>query len=224
MYNICFFYDNDSIKIFSKQFYSSEDALRWAFIRRLGMSKLFGAIIYKTKHYLDTFLSNQAWRIFKLAAKEDYCIISIQDRPPLISFLEDFKKSDMELVFEDMLGFQMPSQKLILAYTGALKTRGIFTVLAHELGHLAFDYATSLEYESYALRHELEAWEWALKNCKKIGIRPDYIRRIAKDCLQTYMRDSKTKYKKLHGCGMPRKNWIKKYKELTRQHSELKID
>jgi len=222
-YKVCLFYGDDIIRDVAKSFSHHEEALRWVVLKRIKLPTLFGAIIYKRKKYLEHFLTNKGWKIFAFMKEIEQCIITIEGVPPLIAYLDDSKRTERELMFTDMLGCQLTSQKLVLAYTGALRRRGIFAVLLHEIGHAVFEYKTNMSYESFPMRHELEAWQFAIRNCDKVDVRPDYMRRLAKECLNTYIEEH-TRKGHLFGCGMPRKRWWKLYRKLTKGRHELSLD
>lgn len=223
-YKVCLFYDNGKIKDVSRTFPHHEPALVWALGQRRNIPNLFGIIIYRRQKYINYFLTNNGWKMFELMQEMEYCIVTIEGWAPIITQLSQVERSErIEFIFPESIGMQLSTQKLVLTYTGDLGKRAVFAVLLHEIGHAIFDYKTNLSYNSFPLRHELEAWGFALNNCDEIGICPDYIRRIAKECIDTYI-DANTKKKYLKGCGMSRKHWWKRYKLLTKHDHKLSLD
>jgi hypothetical protein len=217
-YKVCLFYNRDKIVEQDKTFAHHEEALEWLVWKRTKMSTLFGAVVYRHKRYLDYFLEHESWKVFKFVEDLDRWVIIIQGRPPLISYIENFKKNDMSLVFEDSLGFQISELKLVLVYTGGLPRRTAIAYILHEIGHAVFELRTRLTYDSFTLRHELEGWEFAVRNAEAAGLDPVYVRRIAKECLDTYLEDG------CKGTGMPKRNWWCRYKKLTKQSHKLGIE
>jgi hypothetical protein len=215
---VCLFYQHDVIQEVQQTFAHHEEALRWVVLSRVGLPSMFGAIIYKRKKYLNYFLTNSGWKVFEFMDRIRWCIIAIEGMPPLISYADDFKQNEKDLIFEDKLGFQFPRMKLVLVYTGGLGKQGIFAYILHETGHTVFDYKTKLSYESYTLRHELAAWEFVKDNASKVGLTPTYVACLAKDCLDTYLEDG------MRGTGMPKKIWTKRYNSLIKEATELKIE
>ena len=219
-YKICLFYDKNKIVEQDKIFPHHEEALRWLVWKRIQMPTIFGAVIFKYKRYLDYFLAHESWKIFKFAESIERCIVAIEGLPPLISYIDDFENNEMDLMLSDRLGFQLKDMKMVLVYTGNHKRRAAIAYILHEIGHCVFDMETNLGYDSFTLRHELEAWQFAVANAESADIDIDYVRMLAKECLETYI-DSK---KSIRGTGMPRKNWWAKYKALTKQQNPKKIE
>lgn len=221
IYKICIFYDHNAFEEVSQTFSDPETALRWIVLKRIELSTLFGAIVFRKKKYLNYFLTNESWKVLEFADELGWCIISIENPPPLITYVEDFKKNERDLIFDNKIGFQFPNMKLILLYTGSMGKQGIFSCVLHELGHTCFDYRSKLPYESFILRHELEAWEFAKEHAGKVGISKKYIACLSKDCLDTYLSDDN---KKLKGFGMPKKSWWRRYNQLIKEAKKLKIE
>ena len=221
IYKICLFYDHDTFEEVSQTFPDPETALRWVVLKRIELSNMFGAIIFRKKKYLNYFLTNESWKVLEFADELEWCIVSIESPPPLITYVEDFKHNEKDLIFDDKIGFQFSKMKLVLLYTGSMGKQGIFSCLLHELGHTVFDYKSKLPYEVYALRHELESWEFAKEHAEMVGISKKYIACLAKNCLDTYLSDDE---KKIKGFGMPKTSWWRRYNQLIKEAKHLKIE
>jgi len=217
-YKVCLFYDRDKIVEQDKTFAHHEDALEWLIWKRTKLPTLFGAVVYRHERYLGFFLEHESWKVFKFVEDLERWAIVIQGRPPLISYIDDFKKNDTSLVFDDKLGFQISELKLVLVYTGGLPRRTAMAYILHEIGHAVFELETRLSYGLFTLRHELEAWEFAVNNAEAAGLEVTYVRRVAKECLDTYLNED--------GCvgtGMAKKYWWGRYRKLTKQSHRLEI-
>lgn len=219
-YKICLFYNKDRIVEQDKTYSNHEDALRWLVWKRIEMPTIFGAVIFRRQRYLNYFLVHESWKIFKFAESLEQCIVAIEGLPPLISYIDDFKNNEADLMLADRMGFQLKNMKMVLVYTGSHQRRAAIAYILHEIGHCVFDLETTLCYDSFELRHELEAWKFAVDNAENAGIDEDYVRMLAKECLDTYI-DANLYMK---GTGMPRKNWWIKYKILTKSKNPKKIE
>lgn len=218
-YKICLFYGNDKIVEQEQRFAHHEEALRWIVWKRTELTGIFGAVVYRRQQYLDYFLVHESWKIFKFVAHIERCVVAIEGSPPLISYIDDFKNNTGDLLFSDRLGFQLKDMKMVLVYTGNLSRRCAISYILHEIGHCEFDLRSSLPYDSYMLRHELEAWEFAVDNANIAGVPEDYVRMTAKECIESYLEDYDLR--SICGTGMPKKRWWTRYRKLVKQKRKL---
>lgn len=214
-YKVTFFYKNWEQLEASEQFNSSDEALRYAIAERIMLDGVFAVIIYKHKGYLDSFQTGKGLSILEFFKNIEWTYFCIEDRPPIALSLDEMCKNEIGLYLPQYEGYELASAQIILFYSGNLSRDSIFVLTLHEAGHAIVDMQTKLKYEHFALYHELKAWEWAQKQCEHIGISDFLFRKLAKDCLSTYIESEVNKKGKLKGCGMSVKTFRKRYRELT---------